>query len=61
MNRTATQVAEELGLNRCSVVQMLKRINAPKLGTQYIIDDDLFEYIKSRRGKRGDKLSKDKD
>lgn len=61
MNRTVTQVAEELGLNRCSVAQMLKRINAPKLGTQYIIDDELFEYIKSRRGKQGEKLSKDKD
>lgn len=51
MLRTTRQVADELGLTAVSVGQMLKRLNAPKLGNQYIIDDELFAEVKRRHEK----------
>lgn len=51
--RTTAQAAKELGVNRMSLCQMLERMHAQKFGSQYVIDEDLFDESKVRRGKRG--------
>lgn len=51
--RTVAQAAKELGITTVSVSSMLKRLGKEKIGGIYLIDQETFEYLESRKGKRG--------
>lgn len=51
--KTVAQAAKELGLTPAAVSSMLKRLGKEKTGGIYLIDPETFDYLKSRKGKRG--------
>lgn len=58
--RTAKVAALELGLSQAQVCRMLDSMDAPKIGSVYVIDDALFDKLKQRPGRGRPKGSKNK-
>lgn len=50
---TASEVSEILGVSQTQVSRLCASLNAPKLGKFYLINEELLEALKERRGKRG--------
>ena len=50
---TASEVSEILGVSLTQVSRLCASLNAPKLGKFYLINEELLDALKERRGKRG--------
>lgn len=50
---TASEVSEILGVSLTQVSRLCASLDAPKLGKFYLINEELLDALKERRGKRG--------
>lgn len=51
--RTVSQVAKELGLTPTWIGVALKKMGKEKAGGIYLVDDETFQILQSRKGKTG--------
>jgi len=50
---STAEAAEVLGVTPANVSMMCSRYEVPKFGSQYVIDEDTLEFLRSRKGKKG--------
>lgn len=55
--RSSADVQKETGLSRERINQVGRQIGVMKIAQTYVWTDEQIEYLKTRTGKRGDRLN----